>query len=206
MSDQNRSQSTSEEHVTEDALADTERVDTSSGRTMIGSSEEDVTTAARNAPNFERLPTLPTGEVIDCKNTLRSFAGRRDPPASVPLEFEPEIQVHPTLPDGQIITGKNMLQSFDMERDVDQRTPVDPPDEVTDDAKRSSTEEPPNSMVATSPPPTETVVAVAVESDLIYAEVVREPVAPSVAPDRLENHNAPVAPIPHHNTRPAPPM
>jgi hypothetical protein len=185
MSDQNRSQSTSEEHVTEDTLADTERADTSSGRTMIGSSEEDVTTAARNVPNLEYLPTLPTGEVIDGKNTLQSFAGRRDPPASVPLEFEPEIQVHPTLPDGQVITGKNTLQSFDVERDVEQRTPVDPPDEVTDDAKPLSQEDRPNSMVA-SPSPTETVIAVPVETDIVYAEVVREPVAPSVAPDRHE--------------------
>jgi hypothetical protein len=58
-------------------------------------------------------------------------------------------QLHLTLPNGKVITGKNTLQAFDAV------------------VKRSSNE-PPNSIVA---PTSHDVVAVAVETDILYSEL-----------------------------------
>jgi hypothetical protein len=162
----------------------------------IVSLEEHTTETTNITPAIAaRPPTLPTGEVIDAKNTLQSFGSpgtpiALDPPPSV---GEPEMPVHPTLPDGQVITGKNTLQSFREVIDRNQQTPFETPQNSQNEVKPLSQEDRPSSMIATSPPST-TVVAVAVESDIIYAEVVPEPVLPFVAPDHHENHNAPVEP------------
>jgi hypothetical protein len=145
----------------------------------IVSLEEHTTETTNITPGVAaRPPTLPSGEVIDGKNTLQSFDSPGPPMSRYPppAAGETEPPAHFTLTDGRIITGKNTLQSFDAAGNTLQQMPLDPHNDGTDDAKRSSTEEPPNSMVATSPPAT-TVVAVAVESDIVYAEVVREPVA-----------------------------
>jgi hypothetical protein len=96
----------------------------------------------------ESEPTLPTGEVIDSKNTLQSFDAP-DTLAAGPPAVAPEFPAHPTLPDGAVITGKNTLQSFDERL----------PDGL------------PNPIDTVTPPPPATVLAVAVDADVVYAEI-----------------------------------
>jgi Leucine-rich repeat (LRR) protein len=141
-------------------------------------------------------PTLPTGEVMDGKNTLQSFEA---PSTPATLQDPPEMvttngSVRFTLPNGALITGKNTLQSFEAVGGLNhQRTPMDPPDALAvDDVKPLSTDAPPPNPAAA--PPSTTVVAVAVETDLVYAELAPEPVSSYVPVHPNGNPHGPVAP------------
>jgi hypothetical protein len=59
-------------------------------------------------------PTLPSGEVIDSKNTLQSFVTRAsgDVVTSAPGVIHRKNPPPPTLPSGAVIDSKNTLQSF----------------------------------------------------------------------------------------------
>jgi hypothetical protein len=125
---------------------------------------------------------MPLCAVVDGKNTLQSFDLHGTPVSLEPPEILPDT-VRFALPDGQLITGKNTLQSFDAagrEGRPSQRTPMDPPDAFADDMKPSSNGAlpPPNPVGAVTPPST-TVVAVAVEADIVYVEV-----SPEAAPTK----------------------
>jgi hypothetical protein len=73
---------------------------------------------------IDRKPVLPSGQVIDGKNTLQSFDATSQTSATS-LELIPPDELlqtqsnsgrkrsHPTLPTGEVIDGKNTLQSFD---------------------------------------------------------------------------------------------
>jgi hypothetical protein len=170
---------------------------------------EDTVPNEMTSGDMESPPTLPTGAVVDGKNTLQSFEAHGTP---VSLQGPPE-KVSPgtvrlILPNGQLITGKNTLQSFDTGREgrPSQRTPMDPPDAFADDMKPSSNGAlpPPNPVVAVTPPST-TVVAVAVEADIVYAEVSPEPVLSFMPVNHNGNQNGPAAPTTHHGTRADPP-
>jgi hypothetical protein len=133
-------------------------------------------------------PSLPTGEVIDSKNTLQSFDAH--PAAAMPSDDALENPVHPTLPGGAVITGKNTLQTFDVDGPANQPTSMDSPFDPLDDVKRSP-DEPPNpaiTMTTTSPPAT--VVAVAVEADIVYAEIAPEVVSSTISMDQNEYNKA----------------
>jgi hypothetical protein len=114
------------------------------------------------------LPTLPTGALIDGKNTLQSFEGRTA--VAMPSDDALEDPVHPTLPGGAVITGKNTLQSFNAEGQMNQPMPMgssaNPPEEV-----KPSSDDSPNSVDTLTPPPPATVMAVAVDADIIYADI-----------------------------------
>jgi hypothetical protein len=146
---------------------------------------------------MKRFPsaTLPTGQVMDGKNTLQSFEA---PNTTATLQDPPEMvtngSVRFTLPDGALITGKNTLQSFDaVDGPNHQRTPMDPPDALAvDDIKPLLTDAPPPNPAAA--PPSTTVVAIAVETDLVYAELAPEPVSSYVPVHPNGNPHGPVAP------------
>jgi hypothetical protein len=176
MSHDSRAPNTSSDAPAEDTVHVTlneERADTVAVPS-VGGCHEAVSFRQSDPP-----PTLPTGQVMDGKNTLQSYEAPNTPAL---LQDPPEMvttngSVRFTLPDGALITGKNTLQCFDA---VDgpnyQRTPMDPPDALAvDDVKPLSTDAPPPNP-ATAHPPT-TVVAVAVETDLVYAELAPEPVS-----------------------------
>jgi hypothetical protein len=189
MSHQNRAPNASSEdradagNAVDVVLADTLAV------SLAGGSDNAAADALRQS---DPPPTLPTGAVIDGKNTLQSFERRRrDPPATVRSpEIEPDGPVvHPTLHNGQVITGKNTLRTFDdTGREMGERTPVDPPDDVADELKSLPYDQA-NPNVATAPPST-TAIAVAV-GDIVYAELAPEPDPSTSETNHNENHNAP---------------
>jgi hypothetical protein len=119
-------------------------------------------------------PTLLAGEVIDGKNTLQSFDEPGTLAAAMSSEGALEDPVHPTLPGGAVITGKNTLQSFDANELINQPTRVVPPLVFPDDAKQLPSDSPSSNSIATMAPPSTTVVAVAVTTDIVYAELVPE--------------------------------
>jgi hypothetical protein len=127
--------------------------------------------------------TLPTGAVIDGKNTLQTF-NVPGPAAAVPPPMDlPSDSVHPTLPGGAVITGKNTLQIFDTNDATNQPKPTDAPVNQPDEVKLSP-EDSPNPETTPSPA---TVVAVAVETDIIYAEIAPEPVSSTISMDHNDS-------------------
>jgi hypothetical protein len=135
----------------------------------------DTTNGIDTGHSGQAPPSLPTGEVIDSKNTLQSFDAH---PSSVPPAIAPDVPMHPMLPGGAMITGKNTLQNFDSEGLGNQPTPISPVIDLRDDRKRSP-DEPPISAITTTNSP-QTAVAVAVDADIVYGEVATEPVNQSV--------------------------
>jgi hypothetical protein len=170
-----------------------ELVDVDVSMVSVGDVASDETTnvvTANHAEHPPPTPTLPTGEVIDGKNTLQSFAAPSTQGAMPPTVASGDPVPPFTLPGGAVITGKNTLQSFPTDGppnhqriNVDAR--MDVPDD--DDAKPSPEDAPPpNPAAARAPLPT-TVVAVAVETDIVYAELALE--------EPNGNQNGPVTPV-----------
>jgi hypothetical protein len=72
-----------------------------------------------NPPGHPSQPILPTGEVIDSKNTLQSFETTH--PSGTPLPPSPIVPIaedtyvppnQPTIRTGEVIDGKNTMRSF----------------------------------------------------------------------------------------------
>jgi hypothetical protein len=155
----------------------------------------DETDAPEDYNVLDNQPTLPTGEVIDGKNTLQTFSTTsRRTPLQDPPAFEPTVVEHsqsqPTLPNIELINSKNTLQSFGTNPGfLNQRIPLDPPagSPEKDEVKQLSGD-PPNPVV---PPQSTTVVAMAVEAEpnFVYAQLAPQQESLNAAIDFNGNQN-----------------
>jgi hypothetical protein len=87
------------------------------------------------------------------------------------------------LPGGAVITSKNTLQTFDTNDATNQPKPTDAPVYQPDEVKLSQVDSP---NPETTPSPA-TVVAVAVETDIIFAEIAPEPVFSTISMDHNDS-------------------